>query len=173
MKLTFYSFCLLALIYSCSDSAVTPEDSNLHELAMDESQTMLKADSGMYQMELILPKTLLSPEAKFKHRESFGDVELYLNESFHVFISEEETDLAHVKEELNSEVLFSRTYLDEQDNELLYESKLPDGTSVGYGWVQHRKAGERDFIIKVNPQVTYTKSQIRIIQETLNTLRII
>ncbi len=173
MKNYLLIFLAVAGLYSCEHQQNDGASGSAQSVTIPDSDSLLLINSGDYNMSIQLPKAILSLDSRFEYRSSFGDVELYVNPFFHAYLSKESIDLVHLKEELQNEGIFTRTFTEESDDELLYESTLPDGTSVGYCWVKRIEIGETSLIIRLDPQVKYSKQDIRNIQKQMNSLSIL
>tara|TARA_B100000809_G_scaffold266580_1_gene330025 strand:- start:2554 stop:2901 length:348 start_codon:yes stop_codon:yes gene_type:complete len=115
----------------------------------------------------------MTAESKFQFRESFGDADLYVHPGFHVYISKEDTELSEIKKELQSDGLFSRKFTDESEEELFYQSILPDGSEIGFGWVKSLTTPGLKMILRLDPQGSYSKQDVRTIQKHMKTLNIL
>ena len=170
--------CLMLLVTSLAlHSCNFKDDSGAESSSMGsftaESDTLLVLRNSQYDLTLTLPKSIMTAESKFQFRESFGDAELYVHPGFHVYISKEDTELSEIKKELQSDGLFSRIFTDESDGELLYQSTLPDGTEIGFGWVKSLSEPGLKMILRLDSQGNYSKQDVRTIQKHMKTLSIL
>ena len=163
--------CAMHSCNSTDDSEAKSTSSRTSIIA--ESDTLLVLMNSEYNLTLTLPKSIMTAESKFQFRESFGDAELYVHPGFHVYISKEDTELSEIKKELQSDGLFSRKFTDESEEELFYQSILPDGSEIGFGWVKSLTTPGLKMILRLDPQGSYSKQDVRTIQKHMKTLNIL
>lgn len=158
-------------LFSCTPMS-TEEDKPIkttEEVAATDS--LLTVEEGGYELSITVPKALLKDDSSLSYRSSFGDVELYVDPKFHLYITDEQLSLATVKEELEQDDLFSRKFYNEASDELLYQSILPDGTEMGFQWIKKISLNDQSFILKTDPQGDFSRQQIRNIQECCKSIQ--
>lgn len=161
-------------IYSCSSLDDSKDKYSFYNSTNNsESDTLMFLKNGGDVLSLTLPKSILTSETTLQVRENFGDVELYIHPGFHVYISKENTALSEIKSELQSDGFFSRKFIDESEDELFYQSTLPDGTEIGFNWVKIFKTSGYRVIVRSDPQGDYSKQDVRTMQKHMNTLNIL
>ncbi len=171
MRIFLISIALSIAIISCSESGdnARPQSSMLK---VAETDSLFFIDQSGYNLSLVIPKTSVAKDARFWYKENFGEVELYVHPKFHVHMSMDNTSLEDLKKELEDNEVFKYKFYDEQEEELLYQSVLPDGTELGFQWVKRIDHENRPMLIKTDLQKDFNKQNIREIQECLSTLEV-
>jgi len=166
--------CILAcsyLLFSCHE-VEQPDLKPESKISVNESDSLISTSLGGKQFSLIVAKSLINEGSFFKSRTNFGDAELFINPKFHLYISEESTDMAALKKELSEDGLFDHKFYSETDNELLYQPVLPDGTEMPFQWVKTKNSNGKQISIKTDAQGSFSKQDIRTMQKCIETLNI-
>ena len=174
MKNTYMISMLISLVlFSCTSITNKQDEPTklIHMVA--ETDSLFKVEEGGYALAITLPKALLKEDSKFGYRSNFGDVELFIDSKFHLFITNEQLSLTTLKEELEQNELFSRKFYNEAPNELLYQSLLPDGTEMGFQWIKQITLNEQSYFILTEPRRDYSKQHIRKIQDCCKSIKLL
>ncbi|MFK7755760.1 MAG: hypothetical protein AB8B53_02385 [Flavobacteriales bacterium] len=166
------SIVLGILIISCTPKNSVENQPTLTDRKVSPTEELLTIQKGGYELSIIIPKALIKEDSRLSYRSNFGDLELYIDPKFHLYITEEELSLQALKEELQQDELFSRKFYNEGRDELLYQSILPDGSEMGYQWISQITFNDRSFIVKTDPQGDYSRQQIRKIQECSKSIQL-
>lgn len=171
MKVFIQLLLISFFIWSCESIDSNNSSDSSTEVINSEVDSLFTVETGSYNLSLVLPKSMVTEKTRFIYRPNFGDVELFVNQKFHLFLSNEKISLPQVKKELNDDALFQFKFYDEAQDELLYQAVLPDGTEMGFNWVKIVEAENAVYNLKTNPQSNFSRQNIRIIQEYLKTLK--
>jgi len=172
-KISIISLVVGSVLFSCTSNETENNTSAKVMPQVAETDSLLAVEEGGYNIAITIPKTVLKEDSRFNFRSTFGDLELYVDPKFHLFITDEDLSLASVKEELEQDELFSRKFYNESQDELLYQSVLPDGTEMGFQWMKKIKLEDQSYIIKTGAQADMSKQQIRKIQEFCKTIQLL
>jgi len=171
MKQNFYTvFLSLVLLSACDRGNVIPDSQKENAVAEENSVSgsILSVNEAGYDLQVSLTSNETSPETRFTFDPSFGHIDFFINENFHFTLVQDNADLNSIKLELEQGGLFSYKFYDYSDNELIYQTVLPDGTELGYNLIRKTTVKGKDYVFKSNSQQEFSKEDIERAQLILN-----
>lgn len=159
-------YCILFLsLFSCDQNTTDPKDdenANKGKVELDLTQYGIEAS-------IFVPDTTKLPaslEAK-----DYGELNIHLGDKYH-FSFIEGGDMNLKKSDLESDLLFVSTILEENPNMIIYKSDLPDGSVTYHHFYAIINVNGIDFEVSdMNMGESLSEENIRRMVDILNTLK--
>lgn len=151
MKNHWIILLLIVPIIACSpkeDSSENAENSNIENKTPAGFSSVNISDKGM-PLQILLPEKSLT-EADIEFNSNFGRMEVSCGDQFNYFITEEKVEMEAKKNEIESGI-FTINYLKDEPGLIIYESKLPDGSSKYYHFYAIENHEGKTYLIEDNP----------------------
>ena len=151
MKNYWILLLLIVTVIACSpteESTVNVENNNMENTVPAGYSSVNISDKGM-PLQILLPEKSLT-EAEIAFNSNFGRMEVSCGDQFNYFITEEKVEMETKKNEIESGI-FTINYLKDEPGLIIYESKLPDGSSKYYHFYAIENHEERTYLIEDNP----------------------
>lgn len=165
--LTYFHVALI-LIFSACNSGST-----------DDSTGIQKVHKGMMMLDLTdkgLPVTIIVPDSTTGeltiNATSYGDVEIKVGDYFQIKFTPS-ADMALLKSDLQADLLWKTTILEDTPELLLYKSELPDGSKVFFHFYAVVDIGGAKYEVKdISGGEQYPESAIRKMSEAIKTIKV-
>ncbi|MFZ6053449.1 hypothetical protein [Halocola ammonii] len=131
------------------------------------------ADFGL-PLKMKLPEEMIGDQApEIQYNSSFGQVEVILGERMHFSLSQDDLTIRQMKSDLNSDQLFSYKFLECGEDQLFYQAVLPTGEAYYFHFAASLLLGGERYLLRTDPIGEYTKSDIELLMEAVNTIELI
>jgi len=169
MKYKSYIYIPMLLCIALSSCEFESSNSVKETSSPEEKETnVLEVKEAGYDLQLSLTEQELTNDVVFEFDRTFGHVQFSIDENFDFILTQEETELSEIKKELETDALFSYKFHNHSDNELFYQSVLPDGTEMGYNLIRKTIVKGKNYIYKSNSHLEFSKEDIKRAQLILN-----
>jgi hypothetical protein len=149
-------------LYAC-DNATSVKPSGP---SIAETDTLITANHEYFHLSFILPKT--DPRiAELEHGYDPEHGELFLNmgEGIALRISEEDLDVAKLKEELSYEAVFTHNVIAESPSMIHFQRIYKDGTEYYHAYFEKREIDGTTFLFRSEDMAEFTASDIELMKK--------
>jgi len=153
----------LALAWSsCSENTPEPEENQ------ETRDSIINVSGFSQELSLGFPVEFArSNKPRARYNEMTGEIEITAGEGFHIICTEESLSISQLKEELETDLLFSYRYETENPNELVFVQVLPEGTELSYHFIQRLEFPGITIIARSDQSGEFTKQQVQTMMSVL------
>ena len=160
-----FLFGTVLLLAACS----VPAEEELVTVVEDVNLISLTED-GLNLSFVNLPDKGMEMEPAVTFNDQLGRYEISLSEDLTFCISEEETSIDDIKNDLRNDLLFTYKFYDEGTDALLYQAVLPDGTDYLYQYAKILKVNSKKFLLFSDTHGEFSLQQIKLIKKVINSV---
>lgn len=154
----------LALCFSaCGGNDGTPEGQ-----VVDSTETAVVPavlDLATYDTPLLVElgdlATLGVDSPTVKWNEEFGHLEVNAGDHFGLLITEEPSDMARLKADLDRDMLRKHTVIEETPEKLVYRSDFPDDAGTYIHFYRSVQVGDRSFVVTDVEQRRFNEADVK------------
>jgi len=166
-KFTLWMFGFALALSACQRSAQVEQA----ERVIGPNDSLFKVQQGPYQFSVCLPKDMMvnySPSIQLNA--ATGDLEITLGERFHLIVTDHHQDHTVLRQDLNTDALFTNKLVEEDNASLMYEQLLPTGESYSYQFCKNISAQGHPYFIHTSPSGEYTLEAISRMKQVVSTI---
>jgi hypothetical protein len=115
---------------------------------------------------------LESNTPEIEYNSSFGQTEIKIGERFHIAISQDDLSIRQIKSDLNSDQLFTYSFLDCGEDQLFYQAMLPTGESYYFHFAASLSLDGERYLVRTDPISEFTKRDIELLIEAVNSIEL-
>jgi len=165
--ITLGSVAMLCVVQSCNNAPKEPAQVVAKE-PQSANDSLFTIKEGGYEFAIYLPKDLMienTPEIDFNS--ATGDMHIRIGEKFWIIASQENKDMASLKEEISENMLFSSRVIEESANTLLYQRLLPDGKAYDYNFRSLSSIGGKPYFFRTCEEGEYSKESVDLMRTAI------
>lgn len=150
-----YSFLIAVLFWSCgnenNDTPVVEENQEeVIEVEVNEWEGLAVLESG-FKFGIDLPtEQIANGKRKTIYHEDLGELEITVGPNFDLFVFEDESQMAMVKNELNDHAFYKVEFVVENDSSLLYRQYTEEGQDDQWHIYVERNIGASTLLVRSN-----------------------
>ena len=174
MKLiTRYSFLIVVLFWACgNENNDTPvvegnqEDLIENEVEVKEWEGLAVLESG-FKFGIDLPtESVANGKRKTIYHEDLGELEITVGPNFDLFVFEDESQMAMVKNELNDHAFYKVEFVVENDSSLFYRQFTEEGENDQWHIYVERNIGASTLLVRSNEAQSFSEYHAKIMLQS-------
>lgn len=155
---------LLVFFTACgtSESTDSKETTKAETTPTNEYEGYVQHNLSLidYTASIQVPGSELTGKKPELFTDDFGRVNVQAGKRFHIVISDNEANLDQKKSELSNDIFYKTSFIKEQDDLLVYEQSLPDGSQKQFHFIQSIPVDGGKITVCSEPKGKFKESHI-------------
>lgn len=164
--LLFLAYCLFS---SCGETTPHAVVVNPETAATD---SLIAINQNVFQFTCKVPKDLLaSHAAEIKFNDATGQLEFFIGDGFGIVAEEGVPNLGFIKKDLQEDLMWKNTIVLSEASRLVYKRALPDGSANLMQFIQHVKAGGKDYTVRTRPTGSFNEQEVEVMRKVADSMK--
>lgn len=156
----------LIILQSCSDEKISTPAAEA-----PSTDSLFTVKQAGYSFQFSVPKDIVSNQtAEIFYNEIIGVMEVRIGDGFNFYVSEEDTQLSQIKQELAEELMYKNSIIKEEGSSILYQRFLPDGQASFFQYIRIIKFGDKNYLVRTRPDAEFTLEQVEKIRKSVDSI---